>query len=77
MTVTTELADTTPVVVDAALAFWDTHLDHPAWQALKAAAPATRDAIRSSYVERVAAAAISGRAPNDTALNFSFGRKPS
>jgi hypothetical protein len=64
-------------LVDAALAFWDTHLGHPAWQALKTAPPATRDAIRSTYVERVTAAAISGRVPNDTALNFSFGRKPS
>lgn len=75
--VTTELADTTSVDVDAAIAFWDTRLDHPAWQALKAAPSATRDAVRSSYVEHVAAAAIGGRVPNDTALNFSFGRKPS
>ncbi len=74
--VTTETADTNPVDVGAALAFWDGRLEHPAWQALKAAPAAKRDAIRSAYVGRVTAAAIDGRVPNDTALNFSFGRKP-
>ena len=75
--VTTELADTAPVDLGAAFSFWDSHLDHPAWQALKAAPPATRDAIRSCYVERVTASAVGGRVPNDTALNLAFGRRPS
>ena len=73
----TEIADTAPVELGNAVAFWDDHLDHPAWRALKAAAPATREAIRSAYVDSVTAAAFDGRVCNDTTLNFTFGRRPS
>lgn len=73
----TELADTAPVELGKAIAFWDDQLGHPAWQALRAAPAAARDAMRSAYVGSVMAAAIAGYVPNDTALNFAFGRKPS
>ena len=75
--VTTELADTAPIELGKAVRFWDDHIDHPAWQALKEAPPATRDAIRSAYADGVAAVAVDGQVPNDTALNFAFGRRPS
>ena len=73
--VTTELANTAPVGLDEAIAFWDEHIDHPAWQALKGVPSATREAMRSAYVEGVTAAAVAGQVANDTALNFAFGRK--
>ena len=73
----TELADTSPVELGKAVAFWDDHIDHPAWGALKGALPATRKAIQSAYIDSVTAAAVAGQVPNDTALNFVFGRKPS
>ncbi len=75
--VTTELANAAPIELEKAIGFWDDHMDHPAWQALKEAPPATRDAIRSAYVDGIAAVATGGQVPNDTALNFAFGRKPS
>jgi SAM-dependent methyltransferase len=75
--VTTELADTAPIGLREAIAFLDGHLDHPAWQALKEAPASTREAVRSAYVNTVTAVAIHGQVPNDTALNFVFGRKPS
>lgn len=75
--VRTELADTTPIELGKAITFWDDHLDHPGWRILKAAPSATRDAMRSAYVDTVTAAATAGYVPNDTALNFVFGRKPS
>ena len=71
-----ELADTAPIELGKAITFWDDHLGHPAWQALKGAPSATRDAMRSAYVDSVTAAAIAGYVRNDTALNFAFGRKP-
>jgi ubiquinone/menaquinone biosynthesis C-methylase UbiE len=74
--VRTELANSRPLELDKAIAFWDERMDHPAWQALNQAQPATRVAMRSEYVESVtAAAAVHGRVPNETALNFVFGRK--
>ena len=76
LNMTTEMVDTAPVELAKAEAFWDNHLDHPAWQPLKEADPATREAIRSSYIDIVSAAAVDGLVSNDTALNFSFGRKP-
>ncbi len=75
--VTTELANTAPVGLGQAVAFLDEHLDHPAWQALKQAPSATIKAIRSAYIFSITAAAVGGQVPNDTALNFTFGRKPS
>ena len=75
--VTTELANAAPVELGEAVAFWDDHLDHPAWQALKDAPPEARDAARSAYVDSITAAAVDGQVPDDTALNFAFGRKPS
>jgi ubiquinone/menaquinone biosynthesis C-methylase UbiE len=75
--VTTELANTAPVGLGQAIAFLDEHMDHPAWQALKEAPPATREAVRSAYIGSIMAAAVGGQVPNDTALNFAFGRKPS
>jgi ubiquinone/menaquinone biosynthesis C-methylase UbiE len=74
--VRTELANTNPIELSEAIAFWDARLDHPAWRALKEAQSTTREAIRSEYVERVTAAAVAGHVPNVTALNFAFGRKP-
>ncbi|MBB2202091.1 class I SAM-dependent methyltransferase [Gluconacetobacter tumulisoli] len=74
--VRTERAAATPVALDAAIAFWDSRLDHPAWQALRQSSPATRDAVRSDYIGRVTAAAVGGYVPNDTALNIAAGRKP-
>ncbi len=74
--VRTELANAAPIELGKAVAFWDDHIDHPAWQALKEAPPATREAIRSAYVNRVTTTAIDGQVPNSTALNFAFGRKP-
>ena len=74
--VRTELANTNPIELSEAIAFWDTRLDHPAWRALKEAQSTTREAMRSEYADRVTAAAVAGYVPNDTALNFAFGRKP-
>ena len=74
--VTTELASAAPIEVGKAVAFWDDHIGHPAWQTLKEAPPATREAIRAAYVDSATAAAVGGQIPNDTALNFAFGRKP-
>ena len=75
--ITTELADTSPVGLDAAIAFLDDHIDHPAWRALREAPAETRAAIRTAYVASVNAAAVDGQVSNDTALNFVFGRRPS
>ena len=72
----TELANTDPIELSKAIKFWDSHRDHPAWQSLNRAQSTTRGAIRSEYVDRVTAAAVDGYVPNDTALNFVFGRKP-
>ncbi len=74
--VTTELANTVPIEPDEAIAFLDDRIDHPAWQPLKEAPPTARDAVRSAYVDSVRAAAVDGKVPNDVALNFAFGRKP-
>jgi hypothetical protein len=65
-----------PIELAKAIAFWDERIDHPAWQALNQAQPTTRKAMRSEYVDSVTAAAVAGFVPNDTALNFAFGRKP-
>ena len=72
----TEFANTDPIELSKAIEFWDSHRDHPAWQSLNQAQPTTREAIRSEYVDRVTATAAAGYLPNDTALNFAFGRKP-
>jgi ubiquinone/menaquinone biosynthesis C-methylase UbiE len=74
--VRTELANTDPIELREAIAFWDARRGHPAWRALNEAQSITREAMRSEYVERVTAAAVAGYVPNDTALNFAFGRKP-
>jgi ubiquinone/menaquinone biosynthesis C-methylase UbiE len=74
--VRTELANTNPIELSEAIAFWDARLDHPAWRALREAQSTTREAMRSEYVERVTAVAVAGYVPNVTALNFAFGRKP-
>ncbi len=76
VSIRSELADSTPMTTGEAIAFWDNHLDHPAWQALGRATPATREAIRAAYVDRVTATASSGYVANDVALNFTFGRRP-
>lgn len=72
-----ELASSSPIALGEAIAFWDERIDHPAWQALKRAPPAAREAMRSEYVESVTAAAVDGYVPNDVALTFAYGRKPS
>ncbi len=74
--VRTELANTNPIELSKAIAFWDTRLDHPAWRAQEEAQSTTREAIRSEFVDRVTAAAVAGYVPNVRALNFAFGRKP-
>jgi len=67
---------TTPFALDKAVAFYDEHLDHPAWHALRRAPPAIVAAIRASYVARVAEMAQDGQVPAETALNFTVARKP-
>lgn len=74
--VRTELANTNPIELSDAIAFWDKRQDHPAWRALSEAQSITREAMRSEYVDRVTEAAVAGYVPNITALNFAFGRKP-
>lgn len=74
--VRTALASSNPIELSEAIAFWDNHLEHPAWQALNQARSITREAMRSEYIDSVTAMAITGYVPNDTALNFVFGRKP-
>ncbi len=76
VSVRTELANSSPLELGKALAFWDERMDHPAWQALKQEPNTTREAMRSEYVHRVTAAAVDGYVPNNTALNLAFGRKP-
>ena len=61
--VTTELASAAPIEVGKAVAFWDDHIDHPAWQALKEAPPAIREAVRAAYVDSITTAAIDGQVP--------------
>lgn len=73
--VRTELANSHPIELAKAIAFWDGRMDHPVWRALHQAPPPTREAIRSEYVSRVTAGAVDGCVPNDTALNFALGRK--
>ncbi len=71
----TELVNSSPIALDKAIGFWDERMGHPAWQALRQAQPATREAMHSEYVDSVTAGAVEGRVRNDTALNFVFGRK--
>jgi ubiquinone/menaquinone biosynthesis C-methylase UbiE len=73
--VRTERAATSPMELGKAIAFWDERLEHPAWHSLTHASAATRAAVRSDYVASVTAAAVDGFVPNETALNFVFGRK--
>jgi ubiquinone/menaquinone biosynthesis C-methylase UbiE len=75
MDVRTERAGDGPIALAEAIAFWDGRLDHPAWQAVKRAPPARRAVMRSDYVDSVTLAAIDGRVPNNTVLNFVVGRK--
>jgi ubiquinone/menaquinone biosynthesis C-methylase UbiE len=56
--VRTEVANRKLIEVGEAIAFWDAHLDHPAWLALQEAAPGAREVMRSEYVEGVRAAAV-------------------
>jgi ubiquinone/menaquinone biosynthesis C-methylase UbiE len=70
-----QLANSRTVAPGKAIAFWDERLDHPAWQALRQAQPATREAMRCKYVDSVTARAVDGRVPNETAVNLAFGRK--
>ena len=73
--VRTELADASSIALGEAIAFWDGRMGHPAWRALRQAELATREVIRSEYVDRVTAMAVEGWVPNETALNFVFGRR--
>lgn len=73
--VRTELASSNPIELAKAVAFWDGRIGHPAWQALTQVQPATREAMRSEYVDSITAGAVDGWVANDTALNFVFGRK--
>jgi ubiquinone/menaquinone biosynthesis C-methylase UbiE len=74
--VRTELANSKPIELAKAIAFWDERIGHPAWRALSQAEPTTREAMRSEYITSVTAAVVNGYVPNDTALNFALGRKP-
>jgi len=62
--------------LDRALAFWNSRLGHPAWQALAQSPPALREAVRAAYEEEVRADAVDGMVPTRTALRFSLGREP-
>lgn len=73
--VNTELAESGLVGLDAATAFLDEHVDHPAWRSFREAPGPTRAAIRTAYIANITAAAVDGQVANDTALNFVFGRK--
>ena len=75
--VTTEVTNGSPVQLGRAIAFFDEHLDHPAWQALEEAPLATREAVRSAHIRSITAAAVDDQVPNGTTLNLVFGRKPS
>ena len=74
--VRTAVANTDPVELSEAIAFWDSHGDHPAWQAIKHSQFEIREAIRSDYIAGVTAAAVAGYVRDETALNFAFGRRP-
>ncbi|MGH9610537.1 MAG: class I SAM-dependent methyltransferase, partial [Bryobacteraceae bacterium] len=74
--VATELVNSEPMTLSKAIAFWDEHTDHPAWQNLKHASEKTRDVIHTQYIADVTAAAVNGYVPNRVALNFTYGRKP-
>jgi hypothetical protein len=74
--VRTDLANSSPLELGKAIAFWDERIDHPAWQALNQVPHTTREAMRSEYVSSITAATVDGYVPNDTALNFAFGRRP-
>jgi ubiquinone/menaquinone biosynthesis C-methylase UbiE len=73
--VRTELANASAIALGEAIAFWDGRIGHPAWQALGQAEPASLEVMRYEYVDSVTAAAVDGQVPNETALNFVFGRK--
>jgi ubiquinone/menaquinone biosynthesis C-methylase UbiE len=74
--VRTDLANSSPLELGKAIAFWDERIDHPAWQALNQVPHTTREAMRSEYISSITAATVDGYVPNDTALNFAFGRRP-
>lgn len=74
--VRTELASTDPVSVKDAIAFWDQHIDHPAWRPIKEADPTIRSAMRADFIKSVVNSAADGLIPNDTALNLSYARNP-
>ncbi len=76
MAIETETANTAPMELPRAIAFWNTRADHPAWRALMQAAPAMREAVHADYIARLKAASVSGFVPNTTALNLAFGRNP-
>jgi ubiquinone/menaquinone biosynthesis C-methylase UbiE len=58
-----------------AISFMDQRIDHPAWRALKDAAPQRRQAVRSIYVSTLERNATEGMVPNTVALNFTYGTK--
>jgi ubiquinone/menaquinone biosynthesis C-methylase UbiE len=74
--VRTELANTTPMSMQDAIAFWDQRIDHPAWKPIKEATSSVRRTMRSDFVRSIEADAVNGYVPNDTALNFSYARQP-
>jgi ubiquinone/menaquinone biosynthesis C-methylase UbiE len=75
--VRTEFANSRPIELGKAIAFWDERIDHPAWEPLDQAQPKIRETMRTEYIDSITADAVAGYVPNDTALNFVFGFKRS
>ncbi len=70
-------ANTTPLALDEMIAMYDERLDHPAWMGIKEAGVATRAAIRADFIGSATEDTVNGLVPNDVALLFTAGSKPS
>lgn len=72
-----EFANTTPVALNDVISMYDERLDHPAWRGIKEARGEIREAIRADFISSATADAENGYVPNDMALFFTTGMKPS
>ena len=70
-------ANTNSVALDTVITMYDERLDHPAWRGMKEASAETRKAIRADFISNATEDAVNGYVPNDVALNFTTGMKPS
>ena len=59
-----------PVTLAGAIAMYDDRLDHPAWQPIRRATPATQTAIRADFIEGIRTASCEGVFVERVALNF-------